>query len=123
VRLMGGQIGSAFISTLARVRTQTASNLIGQHVQVGDPDVMARIGAYGAATTRSFDPVGAVGRGELVLGNVVRSAATTQAVIDCFVSVGLLTAVALLILVTRSAAPPHPAAAKPLFSPRGDRPP
>jgi MFS transporter, DHA2 family, multidrug resistance protein len=118
VRLMGGQIGTAFISTLARVRTQTASNLIGQHVQAGDPDVAARVGAYGAATTRAFDPVGAASRGQIVLGNVVRSAATTQAVIDCFVIVGLLTAVALLILVTRSAAPAHPAAAQPMFRSR-----
>ena len=120
VRLMGGQIGTAFIATLARVRTQIASNLIGQHVQVGDPDVAARVSAYGAATTRSFDPVGAVGRGEIVLGNVVRSAATTQAVIDCFVIVGVLTAVAMLVLASRNAAPAHPAAAEPLFRPRGD---
>src|SRR5579862_9771431 len=117
-RLMGGQIGTAFIATLARIRTQTASNLIGQHVQIGDPDVVRRIGAYGAATTRAFDPAGSVGRGELVLGSVVRSAATTQAVIDCFVVVGFLTAIALILLVTREEAPPHPAAAPRLFARR-----
>jgi DHA2 family multidrug resistance protein len=118
VRLMGGQIGTAFIATLARVRTQVASNLIGQHVQIGDPQVAARVAAYGAATTRTIDPGAAVNRGELVLGNVVRAAATTQAVIDCFIVVGFLTAVALLLLVTRHAAPNHPAAAKPMFAPR-----
>ncbi|HEX4376554.1 MAG TPA: MFS transporter [Steroidobacteraceae bacterium] len=117
-RLMGGQIGTAFISTLARIRTQTASNLIGQHVQAGDPDVVRRIGAYGAATTRAFDPVGSVGRGELVLGSVVRSAATTQAVIDCFLVVGIMTAIALILLVTREEAPAHPAAAPRLFARR-----
>jgi DHA2 family multidrug resistance protein len=101
------------------VREQVASNLIGQHLQVGDPQVIARIRAYGAATTRVLDPAAAAGRGELVLGNIVRSAATTQAVIDGFVAVGLLTALALLIVVFRSAAPEGPASALPLFRSRG----
>jgi DHA2 family multidrug resistance protein len=121
-RLMGGEIGSAFVTTLARVREQVASNLIGQHLQVGDPQVIQRVGAYGAATTRVIDPVGAVSRGELVLGNVVRSAATTQAIIDCFTAIGVLTAVALLIVVLRSAAPEGPASPMPLFR-RESRPP
>jgi DHA2 family multidrug resistance protein len=121
-RLMGGEIGSAFVSTLARVREQVASNLIGQHVQAGDPEVIQRVRAYGAATTRVIDPVGAVSRGELVLGNVVRSAATTQAIIDCFTVIGVLTAVALLIVVLRSAAPEGPASPMPLFR-RESRPP
>ncbi|HEX4151453.1 MAG TPA: hypothetical protein VHY75_04505, partial [Steroidobacteraceae bacterium] len=118
-RLMGGEMGTAFVTTWARVRGQVASNLIGQHVRVGDPHVIQRVRAYGAATTRVFDPVGAVGRGEQVLGNVVRAAATTQAVMDGFVAIGMLTAVALLIVVSRSAAPEHPASAVPLFRRRG----
>jgi MFS transporter, DHA2 family, multidrug resistance protein len=121
-RLMGGEVGSAFIITLARVRGQVASNLIGQHVQVGDPQVIQRVKAYGALTTRVIDPVGAVTRGELVLSNVVRAAATTQAVIDCFVTVGLLTAVALLIVALRAAAPEGPASAPPMFRVRGSTP-
>src|SRR5271168_3750875 len=121
-RLMGGEIGSAFVTTLARVREQVASNLIGQHVQAGDPEVIQRVRAYGAATTRVIDPVGAVARGELVLGNAVRAAATTQAVIDCFTAIGVLTAVALLIVVVRSAAPEGPASPMPLFR-RESRPP
>ncbi len=118
-RLMGGEIGSAFVTTFARVRGQVASNLIGQHVQVGDPQVIQRVSAYGAATTKVIDPVSAVARGELVLSNVVRAAATTQAVIDGFVAVGFLTAIALLIVVFRTAAPQGPASATPLFRPRG----
>jgi hypothetical protein len=58
-----------------------------------------------------------------VLANVVRAAATTQAVIDCFVALGLLTAVALLIVVFRSAAPEGPASAMPLFRAPGSTPP
>jgi MFS transporter, DHA2 family, multidrug resistance protein len=122
-RLMGGEIGSAFVTTLARVRTQVASNLLGQHVRIGDPQVIARIRAYGAATARNVDPAAAVRRGELVLGNVVRSAATLQAVMDGFVAVGAITAVALLIVMFRSAAPEGPASATPLFRPRGSTPP
>jgi MFS transporter, DHA2 family, multidrug resistance protein len=121
-RLMGGELGSAFVTTLARVRGQVASNLIGQHVQAGDPQVMQRVRAYGALTTRAIDPAGAVARGEQVLGNVVRAAATTQAVIDCFVALGLLTAVALLILTLRRAAPEGPASALPMFRVRGATP-
>jgi len=112
-RLMGGELGTALITTLARVRAQVASNLIGQHVRVGDAQVIQRVRAYGAATTRAVDPVAAVARGELVLGNVVRAAATTQAVIDGFIAVGFLTAVALLIVVFRSAAPEGPASPPP----------
>jgi MFS transporter, DHA2 family, multidrug resistance protein len=121
-RLMGGEIGTAFVSTLTRVRAQVASNLLGQHVQFGDPQVIQRVRAYGAVTTKIADPVSAVARGELVLGSVVRAAATTQAVIDGFIAVGLLTAVALLIVVIRSAAPEGPASPMPLFPVRGSKP-
>jgi DHA2 family multidrug resistance protein len=122
-RLMGGEIGTALVTTLARVRAQVASNLIGQHVQLGDARVMERVSVYGAATTRVIDPVGAVGRGQQVLGNVVRAAATTQAVIDGFVVIGALTVGALLFLVLRSAPPEGPASAPPLFRPRGSNTP
>jgi DHA2 family multidrug resistance protein len=122
-RLMGGEIGTAFVTTLARVRGQVASNLLGQHVRIGDPQVIQRVRAYGTATTKVVDPVGAAARGDLVLGNVVRAAATTQAVIDCFVAVGLLTAVTLLILAIRNAAPEGPASPMPLFRVRGSNPP
>lgn len=121
-RLMGGEVGSAFQATFARVREQTASNLIGQHVTAGDPQVLDRVREYGAATTRVLDPVSAYLRGELVLGNAVRAAATTQAVIDGFAMIGLLTAVALLLIVFRRAAPEGPASPKPLFQARESDP-
>ena len=113
-RLMGGELGSAFVTTLARVREQIASNLIGLHVQIGDPRALQRIGAYGVQTTPTIDSVSAVQHGILVLGNVVRAAATTQAVIDCFVVVGVLTTVAVLIVVFRGAPPEGPASPPPL---------
>jgi DHA2 family multidrug resistance protein len=122
-RLMGGEIGSAFITTVTRVREQIASNLIGQHVRAGDPAVIGRLHAYGAATTRVLDPLGAANRGHLVLASAIRSAATLQAVIDGFVTVGFFTALALLIVVFRSAAPPGPASPAPLFPARTPNPP
>jgi DHA2 family multidrug resistance protein len=121
-RLMGGEIGTAFVTTASRVREQVASNLIGQHVRVGDADVVQRVKVYGAATTRVIDPTGAVERGQTVLGNVVRAAATTQAVMDTFVAIAFLTAIALLIVVIREAAPAGPATAPPLFSRRESKP-
>jgi hypothetical protein len=105
------------------VREQVASNFIGQHVRVGDSDVITRVRAYGAVTTRAIDPVGAVHRGQLVLAGAVRSAATTQAVMDAFITVGFFTALALLTVVLRSEAPIGPASAMPLFGRRGQDPP
>ena len=63
-RLLGGEIGTAFVATLTRIRGQMASNLIGQHVPVGDAAVLQRVKIYGALTTRAVDPVSAVSRGE-----------------------------------------------------------
>ena len=120
-RLMGGEIGTAFVTTWSRVREQIASNLIGQHVQLGDPDVIHRVRAYAAATTRVFEPVAASNRGYLVLSAAVRTAATTQAVMDGFVAIGVATALTLLLVVFRSAAPEGPASAAPLFRVRGSK--
>jgi DHA2 family multidrug resistance protein len=118
-RLMGGELGSAFVATLSRKREQIASNLIGLHVQMGDPRVLHRIDAYGAATTHTLDPGGAVQRGQLVLGFVVHAAATTQAVMDAFVAIGVLAVVALLFMVSRREPPAGPASPLPLFPLRG----
>jgi MFS transporter, DHA2 family, multidrug resistance protein len=118
-RLFGGEVGTAFVATLARVREQVASNLIGLHVQAGDGSVLQRVGAYGAATTRALDPAGATQRGETLLAGVVRAAANTQAVMDGFVALAFLTAVALLVMVTRKPAPYGPASPPPLFPTSG----
>jgi DHA2 family multidrug resistance protein len=122
-RLLGGQIGTAFIVTFVRVRSQIASNHIGQHVQSGDPQVLHRLQAYAAATGRAVDPSLAAARAETVLAGVVRSAAATQGVIDGFVAIGALTALALLLLVAHKPAPIGPASHMPLFAPRPEPPP
>ena len=120
-RLFGGELGTAFVATLARVREQVASNLIGLHVQMGDPQIIQRIRGYGAVTSRA-DPTDAADRGARVLDNVVRAAATTQAVMDCFVVIAVLSVLALLFVVYRSAAPEGPASPAPLFREPGRKP-
>jgi DHA2 family multidrug resistance protein len=122
-RLMGGEIGTAFIATFTRMRTQTASNFIGQHVRIGDGAVTQRVSAYAAVAVRAGgDPGAAVARGEGVLSNVVRSAAATQGVIDSFVAIGALTAVALILVVTHRPAPEGPASHPRMFARRRDSP-
>ncbi len=122
-RLMGGEIGTAFIATFTRVRTQVASNHIGLHVQSGDPEVIHRLQAYGAVVGRGVDPFTAAGRSVGVLGNAVRSAASIQGVIDCFVAIAALTAVALLFAITHKPAPLGPASYRPVFGQRPNPPP
>src|SRR6266702_4385258 len=46
-RLFGGEVGTAFITTFVRVRGQVASNHLGQHIQIGDGQVIQRLQAYG----------------------------------------------------------------------------
>ena len=108
-RLMGGEVGSAFIVTFVRVRGQIASNLLGQHVQIGDGRVIQRLQAYAAVTAPAGDPSSASTRGASVLNGVVHSMSITQGIIDSFVVVATLTALTLIIIVTRRAAPPGPA--------------
>jgi len=118
-RLMGGEIGQAFVVTLTRVRGQIASNLIGLHVQSGDWMVVQRLQAYGAVARRAgSDPASNAARADILLGSAVRSAAATQGVIDAFVAVAALTALALLVLTTTGRAPLGPASHSPLFGRR-----
>ena len=113
-RLLGGEIGQAFITTFTRVREQVASNLLGQHVTSGDPAVLARIAGYAHATAAAGDQAGPA-RGVALLANAVRAAATTQSIIDTLIVVAAATAVTVIIVVTRRAAPEGPASHIPLF--------
>jgi MFS transporter, DHA2 family, multidrug resistance protein len=108
-RLMGGEVGQAFISTFVRVRGQIASNLLGQHVQIGDATVLQRVQAYGAVTARAGDPLSAGTRGATVLNGIVHAASITQAIIDAFIVIAAATCVVLLIIASRRAAPIGPA--------------
>jgi len=115
-RLMGGEVGQAFITTFIRVRGQIASNLLGLHVQIGDGQVAQRLQDYAAATAPAGNSDTA--RGAAVLGSVVHSMSVTQGIIDAFVVIAALTAVTVILIVTRRAAPPGPASHISPFAPR-----
>lgn len=121
-RLMGGEMGTAFVVTFVRKRGQIASNLLGQHVQIGDADVIQRIQAYAGATARAGYPPSGASRGETVLNNVVHGLSITQGIIDAFVVIAAATALVLIVIATRRAAPPHPAAHVPIFGHRAETP-
>lgn len=108
-RLMGGELGSAFVSTFTRIREQRASNLIGLHLQAGSADVEHRVRIYAAATARAGNPMDAGTRGAHLLSSVVRQAATVQSVIDASMALALSCAIGLLILGLSRAAPVGPA--------------
>jgi len=118
-RLMGGEVGQAFVATVARVRGQVASNLIGSHVQTGAVLVVQRLHDYATATARAGGADAGQTRAALILGSVVRSLAATQGVIDAFVVVAGLTAVALMLVVANRQAPLGPASHRPFFARRG----
>jgi DHA2 family multidrug resistance protein len=117
-RLFGGELGTAFVATFVRVRGQIASNHLGQHVQIGDGQVLQRIQQYGAATARAGDPTSAVTRGASVLNNIVHGAAITQGIIDTFVVLAAATAVTVILIITHKAAPEGPASHLPVFAKR-----
>ncbi|HEX3992467.1 MAG TPA: MFS transporter [Acetobacteraceae bacterium] len=113
-RLFGGEAGTSFITTMARMREQRASNLIGQHLQIGSHDVQQRLAIYGHVVTRAGHQPAAA---PLILGNLVRTMATTQATIDCFVAVAAFAVFGLVVLLLVLPAPPRsPASHIPLFS-------
>jgi MFS transporter, DHA2 family, multidrug resistance protein len=112
-RLFGGEAGSAFVVTTARVREQRASNLIGQHLQIGDADVQHRLQVYGRVIARAGHQAAA---SPVVLGGVVRTMATTQATIDTFVAVAGCAGFGLVVLMLLLPSPPRtPASHIPFF--------
>jgi MFS transporter, DHA2 family, multidrug resistance protein len=115
-RLFGGEAGQAFVATMARVREQRASNLIGLHLQAGRVDVQHRLQIYGHITARSaLEPRAA----PALLGNVVRTMATTQATIDTFVVVAACCVGGLFVMTVLLPRPPRtPASHIPLFRTR-----
>jgi DHA2 family multidrug resistance protein len=112
-RLMGGEVGQAFVSTLARVREQHASNLIGLHLQAGAGDVVQRVQGYAVVTSRNGIPDPA--SGTVLLGRVVRGLATTQGVIDTYAAVAAVIVLGLLVLALLDPPPRGPASHRPLF--------
>lgn len=112
-RLMGGEIGLAFTATLVRLREQSASNQIGQHVVRGAPDVAARLQDYTQLlASRSGDSTEA--RSLALLAAAVQRAAELSSVIDGFLMIGLVAFVAAGAMLLLDRAPHSAASYRPL---------
>jgi DHA2 family multidrug resistance protein len=108
-RQLGSEIGSAGIQTFVRVREQTYSNLIGQHVKSG------AFKTVGAATQLSapFDShhVGGgnpTAQGLRVLAGLVQREAYVLAYIDAFWLIAWVSLLGILALLVLRTPPPNP---------------
>jgi DHA2 family multidrug resistance protein len=116
-RLFGGEAGQAFVATVARVREQRASNLIGLHLNAGSIHVDHRLQLYANRIVQVGHEATAA---PTLLGGVVRTMATTEATIDTFVAVAACAAVGLFVMVVLLPKPPRtPASHRPLFQKKG----
>jgi len=118
---MGGEIGTPHLELTACASRRHRP--LGPACSVGDPDVVDSACAPTARPPRDGStPPGALHRGQLVLGNVVRVAATLQSVID-----GFIASACSRRLPADSGVPQRgagwPASAAPLFPVRGAKPP
>jgi hypothetical protein len=78
---------------------------------------------YGALVSHAgSDPAIASARATAMLGAIVRKMASMQGIVDAFVVVGALTALALVLAAAHRSAPAGPASHLPLFGPAGAAP-
>jgi DHA2 family multidrug resistance protein len=97
-RLFGGELGNAFMQTYVRVREQTASNLLGLHVQSGGMGIGERLSAYtDAVVARSHGLTDASARAASLLAQAIRNQANVLSYRDGFEIVSLVV-IAMLLL-------------------------
>lgn len=85
-RLFGGEIGTAFMQTVVRVREQVHSNLIGLHVAEGTGETADRLAAYaGRLGTHVSDTGIAVAQASRLLANAIATQASVLAYEDGFI--------------------------------------
>jgi DHA2 family multidrug resistance protein len=118
-RLMGGEIGLAFVVTLTRIREQIGSNHIGSHVEGGGLQVITRLHGYAGAVGRGNPVVGSE-RALGVMALTVHRTAIIQGIMDTFMALGLCTALALIFAVAQKPAPIGPASHKPFIPGPGE---
>jgi DHA2 family multidrug resistance protein len=108
-RLLGTEVGSAFMQTFVRVREQVHSNLTGQHLSVGS-DIGERVIA--AFSNLFGDRPGALGspasQGLGAVGRVVQREAYVLAYIDGFWIVAWTLAATLALVLLLRRPPPNP---------------
>lgn len=109
-RLMGGELGLAFIVTFVRRAEQTASNLFGTHVQAGTIEAAARLHSVAAGLASRSDSATAAGARALgLLAQTVRAQANLEACLQGFAAIAASSVVAFLLLVAFDPPPKGPA--------------
>jgi MFS transporter, DHA2 family, multidrug resistance protein len=109
MRLFGGELGIAFMTTFLRVREQIHSNTIGLHVTVGSYLTDQRLDQYSASmANRSTGPAETHARATGLLARTVQTQANVLSYVDGFTVIGLST-IACLILIALLRSPPAPA--------------
>ncbi|MEA2783303.1 MAG: transporter, family, multidrug resistance protein, partial [Rhodospirillaceae bacterium] len=113
-RLLGNEVGTAFIQTFVRVREQVHSNFTGQHLSIGSDIAERMIAAYSNLfSDRPSGVSSATSQGIGTIGSLVQRESYVLAYIDGFwiVAWTLAAALALVLLLRR---PPQ----NPLTPPR-----
>jgi MFS transporter, DHA2 family, multidrug resistance protein len=106
VRLIGGQIGSAFMVHFLSVREQFHSNILGLGVQLGDTATRQRLFLLSAAMDpHSTGAKLAIGRASEILDKQVRQQAFTLAISDSFRLVAWSAASCLIVIACVSRVP------------------
>jgi len=108
-RLLGIEIGTAFIQTFVRVREQVYSNLIGQHVSAGSGVVERNVTALADIFGQHANNLGLeTSQGLATAGRFIQRESFVLAYIDGFwIIAWMLAAAPLLILLLRRPPPNH----------------
>ena len=100
MRLLGGEIGAVVFSRFVTVREQLHSNLLGQHVDVGNWITDERLRGVGFSLTPfSTGSEEAFARSAAILTGQVRAQALSLAYSDAFLLISWVIAAYLLLLV------------------------
>ncbi|MCW2240245.1 MFS transporter [Azospirillum canadense] len=105
-RLLGGELGAAFIQTFVRVREQFHSFTLGMNIESGDPATVQRLaGTAARVVARSVGHGEAADRAAALLAATVRSQSYVLAYIDGFVVIGWFIIGGLLLIALLRPAP------------------
>jgi DHA2 family multidrug resistance protein len=108
-RLLGGELGTAFVQTFLRVREQLYSNLLGLRVTSGSLLTDQRLQHYAQAVTgRSVGQTEAGARATALLARSVQGQANVLAYIDGFMILGFAAIGALLLMLLLRTPPARP---------------
>jgi DHA2 family multidrug resistance protein len=108
-RLFGGEIGTAFMQTLVRVREQVHSNLVGLHIADGTGLTADRLAAYAARLGAHVADTGvAAAQASHLLATAVMTQANVLAYADGFSAAALGAAACLVLAAAMQRGPPSP---------------